>query len=201
LTNIEARKAFFPLLKKFNLLERKRDKVITLSKGMRQKVALIRALTTGPRILFLDEPTAGLDPLSQQEVREMIKQYAGSGMTIFFSSHNLFEVEGICGRIGILKKSKLLKVDSVNNLLKNFGKKRIEITIKKEERSKASRIIENKYPSIKLESNKNKLFLSEVTESLIPQINEMLVMSGISVSEIKMQLPKLENIYRHLMKE
>ena len=181
--------------------DRKKDKVGTLSKGMKQKIALIRALTPNPKILFLDEPTAALDPISQQEVRGMIKQYAGSGMTIFFSSHNLYEVEGICDRVGILKKARLLTVDTVSNLSKKFGETCLEISIRKEEIERASFLIKTKYPSLKLEKGEDKLCLREVTESLIPQINKMLVSSDISVGEIKMKDSQLEKICVGLIKE
>lgn len=88
------------------------------SKGMMQKVSLAQALINDPDLLILDEPTSGLDPLSRAKVRDIIKELKAKGKTVFFSSHELSEVELVCDRIGVLNKGKLVKTDKIEDILK-----------------------------------------------------------------------------------
>ena len=85
-----------------DVTERARDACGTLSKGLRQRVALARALLTEPEVLFLDEPTAGLDPVATREVGELIATLGRSGVTIFLTTHRLEEAERLCDRVAIL---------------------------------------------------------------------------------------------------
>lgn len=87
----------------FGLWERRREPVATFSKGMRQKLALARALLHEPRVLLLDEPTAGLDPESARAVREFIAELRGAGRAVLLCTHNLPEAERLCDRIVLLR--------------------------------------------------------------------------------------------------
>ncbi len=102
-------------LKMLGLYERRLDAAGTFSKGMKQKLAIARALLHEPRVLFLDEPTAGLDPEASHLVREFIAELKKEGRTIFLCTHNLDEADRLCDRIGVFK-SRLLVVDSPANL-------------------------------------------------------------------------------------
>jgi ABC-2 type transport system ATP-binding protein len=90
-------------LQRMGLSERRRDRVGTFSRGMKQRLALARALLHGPRILFLDEPTTGLDPEAARDLRELIVELSGERRTILLCTHNLTEAEEICGRIAIFR--------------------------------------------------------------------------------------------------
>jgi ABC-2 type transport system ATP-binding protein len=85
-----------------NLSERAHDPCGTLSKGLRQRVALARALLSDPEVLFLDEPTAGLDPVASRDVHDLIAALGRSGVTIFLTTHRLEEAERLCDRVAIL---------------------------------------------------------------------------------------------------
>ena len=89
-------------LQAVNLSDRGRDTCGTLSKGLRQRVALARALLSDPEVLFLDEPTAGLDPVASREVHELIDGLRKRGVTIFLTTHRLEEAERLCDRVAIL---------------------------------------------------------------------------------------------------
>ena len=93
------------------LWERRQDAAGSFSKGMRQKLAIARALLHEPRVLFLDEPTSGLDPEAARLVREFITELRGEGRTIFLTTHNLDEADRLCDRIGIFK-TRLMAVDT-----------------------------------------------------------------------------------------
>ncbi|HET8977223.1 MAG TPA: ABC transporter ATP-binding protein [Solirubrobacteraceae bacterium] len=89
-------------LRAVNLTDREHDLCGTLSKGLRQRVALARALLSDPQVLFLDEPTAGLDPVASREVHDLIAALGRSGVTIFLTTHRLEEAERLCDRVAIL---------------------------------------------------------------------------------------------------
>ena len=89
-------------LQAVNLTNRAHDPCATLSKGLRQRAALARALLSDPQVLFLDEPTAGLDPVASREVHELIAELGRSGVTIFLTTHRLEEAERLCNRVAIL---------------------------------------------------------------------------------------------------
>jgi len=90
-------------LERMGLSERRRDRVATFSKGMKQRLALARSLLHGPRVLFLDEPTAGLDPEAARDLRELIVELSGERRTVLLCTHNLTEAEEICERIAIFR--------------------------------------------------------------------------------------------------
>ena len=110
-------------LSMLGLWERRYDAVGSFSKGMRQKLAVARALIHEPQILFLDEPTTGLDPEAAKTVRDFIEELKTQGRTIFMTTHNLDEAERLCDRVGIFRQQ-LLAVDTPANLRKQlFGRK------------------------------------------------------------------------------
>ncbi len=102
-------------LETMGLLDRANDKVGMFSKGMKQKLALARALLHKPEVLFLDEPTSGLDPESAKNLRELILRLKGEGRTILLSTHNLSEAEAICDRIGVFQ-TRLVALDTTEAL-------------------------------------------------------------------------------------
>ncbi|HWS58922.1 MAG TPA: ABC transporter ATP-binding protein [Actinotalea sp.] len=86
------------------------------SKGNRQKIALVAAFMSRPDVLLLDEPTAGLDPLMEEEFQRLVREVTGSGQTLFLSSHILDEVEDLCDRVGILRAGRLVEVATLEDL-------------------------------------------------------------------------------------
>ena len=102
-------------LRLLDLWDRRADKVSSFSKGMRQKVAIARALLHEPKIVFLDEPTAGLDPEASRVVRDFIKSLKSEGRTIFLTTHNLPEADELCDLIAVFR-TKLVRLDTPENL-------------------------------------------------------------------------------------
>lgn len=107
------------LLTMLKIWQRREEPVSTFSKGMRQKIAIARALVHKPKILFLDEPTAGLDPEAARTVRRFVLDLRKEGGTIFLNTHNLYEAERLCDRIGVLK-TRLIAVGSPEELARRF---------------------------------------------------------------------------------
>lgn len=102
-------------LRLMDLWDRRDEPVVRFSKGMRQKLAIVRALLHEPPVVFLDEPTAGLDPEIAKTVRESIKTLRAEGRTIFLTTHNLWEAEELCDQIAVFR-THLLRVDSPEHL-------------------------------------------------------------------------------------
>jgi len=113
-------------LQMLGLWERRQDEAGSFSKGMRQKLALARALLHEPRVLFLDEPTSGLDPEAAKLVRDFIEELKGQGRTIFLCTHNLDEADRLCDRIAIFK-TRLITVDSPASIRRQLFGRRVVV--------------------------------------------------------------------------
>ena len=107
------------IVEQFSLTSNLNKKIGQLSKGNKQKVGIVAAFMHDPDVLILDEPTSGLDPLLQQEVYKLLEHSRKMGKTIFFSSHNLEEVQKVCDRVGIVKDGHLISIEDIDNLAKN----------------------------------------------------------------------------------
>ncbi len=109
------------LLKTLGLQDRADDQMKSFSKGMMQKVSFAQALINDPDILILDEPASGLDPLARTNIRRILSELREKGKTIFFSSHELSEVELICDRVALLNEGQLISCGTTEELMQNKG--------------------------------------------------------------------------------
>ncbi len=126
---LQARERIDSLLDSLKLAER--DKYTgELSKGMKRKVAIARTLLHEPSLLILDEPNAGLDPLTSFFIIDYLKKLNGQGTTIVLSAHNLFHIEYICDRVGILKNGELIVCDTMESIRERFGKREYVVVFK-----------------------------------------------------------------------
>ncbi|MHA1994008.1 MAG: ABC transporter ATP-binding protein [Candidatus Hodarchaeales archaeon] len=105
------------LLTFFDLLDRKNDLIEGFSTGMRQKVLLASAIIHDPEVIFLDEPTAGLDPRAARMVKQLVKDFSNRGKTILISSHRLPVVEELCDRIGIIHNGQLIAIGTISDII------------------------------------------------------------------------------------
>jgi len=107
------------LLKKFEMSDKDlQRKIKEYSTGMARKLALIQTFQHKPRLLIMDEPTEGLDPIMQHTFYELVKEYGNNGGTVFISSHHLLEVEQVCHRAAIIRNGKLAAVEKINEVMK-----------------------------------------------------------------------------------
>ena len=115
------------VLQSLKLWDKKNSPIITLSGGMKRRVLIAKALSHNPKILFLDEPTSGVDIQLRKEMWEMILKLKRSGVTVILTTHYIKEAETIADRIGILNKGELILVENKENLINKFGEKTIII--------------------------------------------------------------------------
>lgn len=118
------------VLKELTLWDRKDHKIITLSGGMKRRVMIAKALSHEPEILFLDEPTAGVDVELRREMWEMVHRLRESGVTIILTTHYIEEAQQMADRIGVIDRGKILLVDDKAALMKRMGKKQLILSLK-----------------------------------------------------------------------
>ncbi len=117
------------LLKKFELYERRNDKVHGFSKGMKRRLTLAMGLVNSPRLLFLDEPTSGLDVQSNLIIREVISDLILNRVTVFLTTHNIEEANVMCDRVAIINKGNIIAIDAPESLKKTIkGSQSIEVS-------------------------------------------------------------------------
>lgn len=124
----ERKKKIDALLDVVGLAEARRLQLRKFSKGMLQRIGIAQALINDPKLVILDEPMSGLDPIGRKEMRDLILRLRDEGRTIFFSTHILPDVEMTCDRVGILVKGKLIQVGVVAEALNSLKVKSVEIT-------------------------------------------------------------------------
>jgi ABC-2 type transport system ATP-binding protein len=117
----EREKRIDSVLRLVELEHARKRQIKNYSKGMQQRVGLAQALINNPDLLILDEPTSGLDPIGRMKVREIIQRLKNEGKTVFFSSHELGEVETICDRVAILHQGELKREGRVSDIVREFN--------------------------------------------------------------------------------
>lgn len=169
-------------------LDRKR-KIPDLSMGNRKKVSIIQSLLHGPRLLILDEATMGLDPLMQARFFELLRSENRKGMTIFFSSHTLSEVQLLCKRVAIIKEGRIIKVEDIETLRKRQLKKiyiefadRAENEIAGLDGIEGTPVISGKTLKFMYSGDINGLVLK---------------LTGIKITDLTIEEPSLEEIFMH----
>lgn len=124
------KKAVSDVLKKVKLWEDKDKKVKNLSKGMKQRLYLACAIVHKPRLLFLDEPTAALDPATTEEIHELLRELQKSGTTIFLTTHNMEEADELCDRVAFLNKGKIVELGKPAELKLKYAKDIVKVSFK-----------------------------------------------------------------------
>jgi ABC-2 type transport system ATP-binding protein len=186
-------------LKMLGLWDRRRDAAGTFSKGMKQKLSIARALLHEPRILFLDEPTAGLDPEASRLVRDFIAGLKREGRTIFLCTHNLDEADRLCDRVAVFK-TRLLILDTPSNLRRLVFGRKIVVHL----RSADDRIAEElrRLPFVREATRvDNKLVVNlEDPEADNPEMIRFLVNAGADLLFVGELRHSLEDVYLQLVR-
>jgi len=117
------------VLHQVDLLERANDNVRQYSNGMKQRILIARALLHRPQIVFLDEPTRGLDPVVAREIRHLVVQLSTQGVTIFLTTHYMEEADELCRRVAFLSEGRIVALDTPDNLKMAHGQKSLNATL------------------------------------------------------------------------
>ncbi len=180
------------------LWERRFEPAGTFSKGMKQKLAIARALLHEPTVLFLDEPTSGLDPESAKTVRDFISQLASERRTIFLCTHNLYEAEQLCTRIGLIKQ-RLIKVGSPQQLKRELYGRQIIVDLK--EPMMLPEDLELPFVH-SVQANGTRLLIHvDDPEAQNPMLIKRLVELGAQIQFVREHDRSLEDVYLELISE
>lgn len=187
-------------LRFLGLWERRLDVAATFSKGMKQKLAIARALLHEPRTIFLDEPTAGLDPEASRLVREFILEIKGQGRTIFICTHNLDEADRLCDRIGVFK-TRLLVVDAPLNLRRQVFGRKVVFHLQQADQKLVDEL--QNHPSVTEAHLVDQKIVATVAdpEGNNPELVRLLVNQGADVQFVGELRRSLEDVYLQLVRE
>jgi ABC-2 type transport system ATP-binding protein len=208
--NLEYFAGFYPIddvsarvekyLKLMGLWERREDKAGTFSKGMKQRLALARALMHEPKVLFLDEPTSGLDPEAASEVRQLIHKMQEEGCTIFLSTHNLGEAEMLCNRIAVIQ-TRLLALDTAESLRRRFFRRKVIVELQSPDPNILAVVKELPFvQEAKEEGSRLSVELID-SERNRPELVRAIVEAGGRVITVSEEQYTLEQVYLRLMDE
>ena len=187
------------ILKSLNLVTKKNNQIRTLSGGMKRRVMIAKALSHEPKILFLDEPTAGVDVNLRKTLWNFINKLKKNGVTIFLTTHYIEEAENIADRIGIINNGEIIITENKKKLIEKLGEKKIIITINSSH-NKIS-YITKKY---QLKKNKNKLsyiYNSKKNIDLSASLLSDLVKSSVKIDDIEIEKSNLEEIFLNMVEK
>jgi ABC-2 type transport system ATP-binding protein len=189
------------LLTGLGLWERRAEQVVNWSRGMKQKLAVARALLHRPALVFLDEPTAGLDPVAAAALRADLDGLAKrERVTVFLTTHNLAEAEKLCDQVGVIRAGRLMAVGSPRTLREQSGGRQVEFV----GRGFADALVAalRAQPGVAGADLKDDRLVATVTEDAqVPALVRLLVYGGAEVEEVRKDRASLEEVFLTLMEE
>jgi ABC-2 type transport system ATP-binding protein len=185
------------ILNFFGLQDRVDDKVETYSKGMKQRLALARALIHEPPLLFLDEPTSGLDPEAAQQVNELITGLSQrSGQTILLATHNLLEAQRLCDRVAVMNKGRILAMGTLKELTRKLWPVTwVDIMFWKTPAETVTGNLKAQRGVMQIIGQGESLQVQVESEEVIPQIVQHLTGQGAAILKVNPRDYTLEDIY------
>jgi len=195
---IEREKRAKELLELFGLYERRKDRVVGFSRGMKRRVTIAAALIHKPKMLFLDEPTTGLDVQSSRMIRNLIKELNDSGVTIFLTTHYIEEADQLCQRVAIINQGRIVVVDNPEKLKAAMEERHvIEISFS------PSRDLNDKLRGLSCVNNvsrlgdKFRLYVDDASE-VIPSLIDFARKNSLKIISINTLKPSLEDAFVRL---
>ena len=200
LSRSAARARVQELLERFGLWDRREDAAGTWSRGMKQKLAIARTLVHQPQLVFLDEPTAGLDPIAAAALRNELATLAEqTGTSIFLTTHNLAEAERLCAQIGVVAQGRLIAAGHPDQLRAARGGEQIEIVGQKLEPAMAAL---GSVPNIRGTTFRNgRLVVQMERGASAAPVVAALVQNGAEIEEVRRDAASLEDIFMELLGE
>lgn len=186
------------LLEEFKLYNRRNDKVVTYSGGMKKLLIMALALIHDPKLLFLDEPTVGLDVRNSRQIRDKIRELNNAGVTIFLTTHNMEEASQLCKRVAIINKGRIISIGSPKRLIQPLQKElliELELNVVSKKQKDVIDDIEklNKIKDIKIRSNGLKILIKD--QSVLHELFHIIQKNKIKISSMNTKKPTLEEAF------
>jgi ABC-2 type transport system ATP-binding protein len=184
------------LLEVFNLADRGQERVGGYSKGMKQRLALARALLHQPDLIFLDEPAAGLDPVATRQLHELVLHLSRQeGKTIFLCTHNLAEAQKLCQRVAVLQQGELLALGTPLELARRIAPEvQLRVECDSGQGTLAQTLLAAVHPGA-IQAEQGALVVEGVARDRIPALVAALVQGGVRVFRVDYTEPSLEDVY------
>jgi len=189
------------VLRELSLWDKRNSKILTLSGGMKRRVLIAKALSHEPTILFLDEPTAGVDVELRRDMWEMVRSLRATGVTIILTTHYIEEAEQMADRIGVINKGEIILVEDKVALMEKLGKKQLTLQLEKPLEELPTALAGY---DLELSSDKKELVLTfhaERERSKIASLLKALAEQGIEFQDLQTRESSLEEIFVSLVKE
>jgi len=189
------------LLTHLDLWDRRKDKVGKWSRGMKQKLAVARALFHHPPLIFLDEPTAGFDPVAAAALHaDLTSLVTREGVTVFMNTHNLAEAEKLCSQVGVIRNGKLVTIGNPKELHSSKGGQKVEI-IGRDFNEHILTALQARPEVKRVELQINRLLFELGADGKVGPLVTLIIQSGGEVEEIRRTGTSLEDLFLALMKE
>jgi ABC-2 type transport system ATP-binding protein len=187
------------LLKQVRLYDRRNSLVRGFSRGMKQRLLLCMALVSEPQILFLDEPTAGLDVESQRLIKDMISEINRKGTTVFLTTHNMEEANQLCERISIINHGKIAAIDTPEKLrMQSSGLNSVEVSFEKPVRADELAKIEG-VRQVKKTGDKMRLYTDQPS-TVLEKLVDFARLHGVKIVTLNTLGPTLEDVFLKLVR-
>ena len=201
MSKADREKRIHELLEPVDLFDRRSEPIGRWSRGMKQKLAVARTLMHRPELIFLDEPTAGLDPVASSTLRDdLTKLVAQEGVTIFLTTHNLAEAEKLCNQVGVINRGQLLATGSPSDLRSRTSAPRLYVTGQGID-SQIVDTLKNNSLVNKVQKQNGKLTMDLNDLSRSHEIVTQLVGAGVQIDEVRKETADLEDIFLQLVEE
>ena len=199
---IERKKRMEQLLKDFDLVEIRKKRNEDLSIGQRRRVQVAREFMHDMELLFLDEPTVGLDPEARRKLLDYLKNKIKTGLTIFYTTHILSEAEYLCDEIAIIDNGKILTVDSPDALKNRFGKdKTIKIHLQNKQSNISSLLNDISDFEINFDTGTTIIIHSEQSELILLRVLKILNENNIEIEDLSAVPTNLEDVFLKMVRE
>ncbi len=189
------------VLKDLSLWDKRSSKIMTLSGGMKRRLLIAKALSHEPRILFLDEPTAGVDVQLRQDMWQMVRALRDSGVTIILTTHYIDEAEEMADRIGVISKGEIILVEEKAELMRKLGRKQLTLQLHPPLRQLPRALAAH---DLRLSADGSELIYTYDTQAQhtgIPALLKDLADAGIAFKDLQTSQSSLEDIFVSLVKE
>jgi ABC-2 type transport system ATP-binding protein len=184
------------LLEMFDLTEAANRKFGTYSKGMKRKLTIAAGIIHQPQILFLDEPTTGIDVNSARQIRQLISDFHRSGTTIFLTTHYIEEAERLCDRISFIVNGRIVRTDTVSNLLQPVQERHVMVFSASNRNAIPTRDLSAAFPQLSFHNLSDRQVSVESKDAiLVGPLVRFLEDQGVEVTEARLQLPSLEDVF------
>ena len=186
-------------LRDLSLWEKRNDKIMTLSGGMKRRVMIAKALSHEPDILFLDEPTAGVDVELRRDMWNLVRGLREKGVTIILTTHYIEEAEEMADRVGVILKGELILVEETSALMKKLGKKTLTLNLQEPLAAVPAELAEWS-PTLKSDGNELEyVFDSNLEKTGVPSLMRRLSDLGIAFKDLHTSQSSLEDIFVSLV--